>query len=115
MILPAISPRVKEHDDLERLGIYRREVRALMKITVVTGPCEVLGFIAALVLTGGNVFKMKRVVAVVILVQVAVFTPTLGAFSNEFAQRGVHQAAVCPDSSRRAFAWRTAIMLLATT
>jgi hypothetical protein len=48
-------------------------------------------------------------------VQVAVFTPTLGAFSNEFAQRGVHQAAVCPDSSRRAFAWRTAIMLLATT
>lgn len=82
---------------------------------MVTGPREIFRLIPALVLTGGNVFEMKDVILVVIFMQAAVFTPTLGAFSNEFAQRGVHQAAVCPDSSRRAFAWRTAIMLLATT
>jgi hypothetical protein len=60
VIIPGITPRMKQRNNLTVGWINRREVRAFVEIAAVAGKAQVVCMIAAAVLLRDNVLDVKR-------------------------------------------------------
>ena len=87
---------MEQTDNLARVRINARQIRAFAQIALVTGPRQVLGFVETPMLSRGDVLDVKGMIAVVLLAKAAVFTSIAGPFPDLPAQLKVHQEAACP-------------------
>jgi hypothetical protein len=65
--LPVVAARVKQLNDSARPRVHARQIRSFVEIAVMARPCQIIGVSAATVLSGDDMFDVKGVVGIVVL------------------------------------------------
>ncbi|CAN5900513.1 hypothetical protein BH23GEM7_BH23GEM7_30910 [soil metagenome] len=89
VLLPLVSPGVKERHDLTGEGIDSRQVGSLVQVTAVAGQSQVIEVVRAAVLPGDDVLDVVGQLAV-LLDEPAVFTTIRCPTANPIPRGGVH-------------------------
>jgi len=109
MLAPSIFSRMKQPCHFTRIRIKARQVRAFVKIAVVTGPRQIHQIIRTTMLSGNNVFYLEGMKGVVFLVEATIFAPIIRALPEQFAPWEVGAQVAAFFKCNRALACRMAI------
>lgn len=82
---PFMPAWMEQANDFAREGINSREIGPFAKVAFVASPGEVAKYIPAAVLSGDNVFSVKREERVIILVHQTIFAAVSGPLANQFS------------------------------
>lgn len=105
--VPVLFPRVEER---VKLAFQKpRQICALGPIALRAGETEGFGIVGAAVLLGNDVFDVKRLVRILVLMKPAVFAAAASTLSDEGSERIVHHSPWGIASSCRAFDFKMAM------
>ena len=93
LIPPEIAPRMEQPHHFVGVGIETGEVGALVQITMMAGPREVLKIVRAPMLSRDDMLDVESVIAVMLLAQTAVFTPVVRPLPDALPKLQIHQEA----------------------
>ncbi len=112
---PIVLAGVEETHDSAGAGIDASEVRTFAGVAMVATPGPIRCCVRAPVLTGDDVFNVKRQVRFIILMDAAILTAVASPLPNDGAQGTFHRDLAWRVKSARALAWRIAMNVLVET
>jgi hypothetical protein len=113
MLVPPMTPRMKQLRDAVRFRIDAGQVRTFVQITVDAGEREIVEFVTAAVKSRNDVLDVESSQRRIILMKLAILAAVAGAFPNGGSRRGI--IAYDEPTISRACRCKTATNLFART